>query len=392
MTQKKETAVVYIITKLELGGAQKVCLRLFHSVYDEGDFDTILISGTDGKLMNEVANNTRARLLPSLQREVSGFGLLQELKAFYTLVRTLKTIKKQYAHVIVHTHSTKAGIYGRWAAWCAGIHKRIHTIHGYGFHSYQHWIPWIIIFSLEWITSLITTHFICVSSYDALVGLRSFPWFDKKYSMIRAATDTTQFIPAQKTTLDASANFFIFGTVACFKPQKNIFDLLKAFLIVHQQHPHTRLEIIGDGILRKDIENWIQTHRLTDVITLHGWQENVSMHMQRWHAFTLSSLWEGLPCAVIEARLHKLPVLSYDTGGIKDVITHGVNGFLCAQKDWLQLAHHMIEITQNTLLYEKMRNHSDMLQAYTPESMVQEHIKLYKQHIDTMSHSKNKSI
>ena len=54
--------------------------------------------------------------------------------------------------------------------------------------------------------------------------------------------------------------------------------------------------------------------------------------MMTWHAFVLSSLWEGLPCAIIEARLLKLPVLSYNTGGIHDVIINGENGFLYKQR------------------------------------------------------------
>ena len=52
------------------------------------------------------------------------------------------------------------------------------------------------------------------------------------------------------------------------------------------------------------------------------------------NAFILTSLWEGLPCAVIEARLQKLPVLAYDTGGIHDVIFNGSNGFLYTPKEW----------------------------------------------------------
>lgn len=377
MEQKRRLAVVYIITKLELGGAQKVCLNLFNGVYNTSNFDTILISGTTGQLVHEVKNNPRALLLSDLHREVSGFGLLRELKAFYALIKTLRKLKKQYADIIVHTHSTKAGIYGRWAAWYTGIHARIHTIHGYGFHSYQRWLDWSIILLLEWITSLITTHFVSVSSYDIEIGLRFFPWFAKKHSLIRAAVDTISYQSVRKTTFDLTTSTFIFGTIACFKPQKNLFDLLKAFLVTHQRMPHARLEIIGDGVLRNDIEKWIREHHLSSAITLHGWQEQVATHMQRWHAFVLSSLWEGLPCAIIEARLHKLPVICFDTGGIRDVITHGENGFLCAQKDWLQLATYMQNLTQNKHFHQKISLHNENLQSYATHIMVKQHIKLY---------------
>ena len=90
---------------------------------------------------------------------------------------------------------------------------------------------------------------------------------------------------------------FIFGTVACFKRQKNIIDLFKAFRLVRQKKPNAVLEVIGDGVLRPELEAWITQNALNDAIILHGWQNNVANHMIRWHAFVLSSLWEGLPCA-----------------------------------------------------------------------------------------------
>ena len=111
----------------------------------------------------------------------------------------MKKLKKQHPHLIVHTHSTKAGIIGRWAAFFAGIKKRIHTIHGYGFHAHQNKILWVSIYLIEFITSLITTHYVCVSSEDVKTGIKLFPHFSGKHSIIRAAVDWDQFfIPAHQ--------------------------------------------------------------------------------------------------------------------------------------------------------------------------------------------------
>lgn len=410
MKQKNYIHVVYIITKLELGGAQKVCLELFNGLQN-GQISSHLISGAQGTLVDTVKQNEQVILLDNFKREFSLTTILHELRCLWNLIIQLRSLKKVHPTIIVHTHSTKAGIIGRWAAWCAGIKTRIHTIHGYGFHGHQSWLLWIPLYLLELITSIITTHYICVSSADVATGTRLFPFFARKHSLIRAAVDQQQFyIPARITSMDESTmdtsvmsistmdtstmrastveeptvnpstkSTFIFGTISCFKPQKNLFDLLNAFAFVHQHNPHARLEIIGDGTQRQAIEDWIKEHNLTKVITLHGWQAQVAPIMLTWDAFTLSSLWEGLPCAIIEARLLKLPVICYDTGGIKDIILHEKNGLLYSQKDWRALGHGMLAITHDKTLYAKLQKHADDLGAFKTTHMISKHIELYTQ-------------
>ena len=147
--------------------------------------------------------------------------------------------------------------------------------------------------------------------------------------------------------------------------------------MVHTKNSNTRLEIIGDGALRSEIEQWIHNHNLTDVITLHGWQDDVKACMIDWHAFVLSSLWEGLPCAVVEARLLKLPVLSYNTGGIADIIINKQNGYLYPQKEWQSLAHGMLELTQKKDMFEQLSRHKDNLNDFKMEAMLEQHIDVY---------------
>ncbi|OQA35866.1 MAG: putative glycosyltransferase EpsF [Candidatus Dependentiae bacterium ADurb.Bin331] len=376
--KKKELHVLYIITKLELGGAQKVCLSLFNGLSSQGH-RSFLISGTDGTLTNQVSEEKNIILLSSFVREVGWQSFITEWRAFKELVRKIKQLKKEFPDLIVHTHSTKAGILGRWAAWWCGIEKRIHTVHGFAFHEYQTWLKWVCIYAVEFITSFITTHYVCVSSHDVKTGIRLFPRFTQKHSIIRAAVDTKQFyLPAQKNKFERSTNTFVFGTISCFKEQKNLFDLLHAFKDAYAKNNTIRLEIIGDGILRPALEEWIKHHELTQVITLHGWQSEVAPIMIDWHAFVLSSLWEGLPCAVVEARLLKLPVLSYNTGGIHDIIFSGENGFLYKQKQWHQLAHGMLTLAQNNQLYKKLASYHDDLRSFEQSYMIQQHLTLYR--------------
>ena len=376
--KKKDIHIVYIITKLELGGAQKVCLSLFKGLQQAG-CSTKLISSKQGVLVDKVCNSPNAILLPLMTARVSFWHIHKELYNFIQLVQRLRALKKKHPRLIVHTHSTKAGILGRWAAFFAGIKTRVHTIHGYAFHDHQSRIVWFIIYIVELLASFITTHFVCVSACDVKTGIPLFPYFVKKHSIIRAAVDSKQFyIPACAVTMPSSKKQFIFGTVSCFKPQKNLFDLLKAFERVSLNEPRARLEIVGDGVLRSHIELWIKKHNLGEVITLHGWQSSVAPIMKTWHAFVLSSLWEGLPCAVVEARLFRLPVISYETGGIYEVITDQENGLLYKQGNWEGLAEGMQRFMQERDFYQKCQQYQDELDDFETTNMIQEHILLYQ--------------
>lgn len=379
MKQKKEIHVLYIITKLELGGAQKVCLSLVNGLRQVG-IKTGLISGSEGELVPEVREKQNIILLKQFKHRISLFGIFTELQCFIQLISQIKKYKKNYPHLIVHTHSTKAGILGRWAAFFAGVATRIHTIHGYAFHEHQPKIIWFLIYCAELITSFITTHYICVSSKDVKTGIKYFPHFEKKHTIIRAAVDWNSFyIPSRKIKpFPIEHEPFIFGTVSCFKKQKNIIDLLKAFQHAHQHNPHIKLELIGDGILRPKIEKWIAHNNLQNQIILHGWQKQVAPIMMNWHAFALSSLWEGLPCAVIEARLLKLPVISYRTGGIHDIISHEENGLLYCQKEWQQFAQGMITLANNQQLYQKLQSCNENLDDFKEQQMILQHRSLYK--------------
>jgi len=403
MNQLATPHVLYILTKLELGGAQKVCLSLIQGLKNQGEKSS-LISGSDGPLVEQAQELTTTYFLKSFKREVSFLGIWREFYTFIDMIRTIKKIHAQHKNLIVHTHSTKAGIMGRWAAWFAGVSVRIHTVHGFGFHDHQNKIIWFLMYLCELFTSIITTHFICVSKKDLGLGSRLFPGFAKKSSVIHAAIDWEKFysvcapgfaqgfagdgkatpdkqpeLSIKSATLDTTS--FIIGTISCFKPQKNLFDLLQAFKQVHDRmtgKQNIELHIIGDGLQRKKIEDWISENNLKNQIKLLGWQANVAPIIKMWDLFAMSSLWEGLPCSIIEARLCKIPVVAYNVGGICEVIHDGKNGFLIPPGNWQLLAEKLALLIENQKLYAQFKEFHDNLWDFDNRVMVRKHQMLYR--------------
>jgi glycosyltransferase involved in cell wall biosynthesis len=377
MKSQTEVQVVYILTKLELGGAQKVCLTLLNGLIKH-NIKTGLISGQEGVLVDQVKQINSVFLLKNLKREIGLKNFFSEFLVFFELIKKIKQLKRETPNIIVHTHSTKAGFLGRWAALFAGVKKRVHTVHGFGFHEHQNKISWTVHYLLEFFTSLITTRYICVSEFDQKIGNKFLPKFAKKSSVINAAVEYEKFyIPAKKIV---ASDKFVLGTISCFKPQKNLFDLLSAFKSLCNKNPDSKflLQIIGDGILRKKIEQWILQNNMQSKIELLGWQNNVSDWLKKWDLFVLSSLWEGLPCAVVEARLSKLPVIAYNISGIPEVIFDNKNGFLVDVGNWQELANKIEILIKDKSLREKISNYQDNLNNFSNEQMIVNHMKLYK--------------
>lgn len=373
---KQKPIIIYVLTKLELGGAQKVCLQLARGASEQGA-EVHLITGHEGVLVEYARTlGIQIHFLDSFKREIGFKNSTNEWHTWRRMVRIMRAIRRSSsAPVMVHTHSTKAGILGRWAAWFAGIPVRIHTIHGYGFTPEQSWLSWLLIYGVELLTALITTHFICVSQPDLKRGVRLFPRFKQRASIIRAAIEWDLFQPAQRIKDENKP--IVIGTIACFKPQKNIIDLLQAFNAVYKKHTNVRLEIIGDGIQRPLIEQFIEKHQLQNVVTLHSWQQKVASFMAHWDIFALTSLWEGLPCSVVEARRMQLPVVAYATGGIPEVIEHNKNGLLYKRHEWQELADGLAMLIKQPEELRRLAHAQDNLTAFHHLNMMQNHQQLY---------------
>src|SRR5512146_1905751 len=118
--------VCHVITRLELGGAQEVALYAV-SHLDRTRFRPVLVAGPGGMLTEEARRlpGVQTIIVPSLGRRIHAWS---DLIALLNLIRLFRRLRP----AIVHTHSSKAGVLGRWAAWFARVPIIIHTVHGYG--------------------------------------------------------------------------------------------------------------------------------------------------------------------------------------------------------------------------------------------------------------------
>ena len=125
--------IAHIVTRLIVGGAQENTLLNCEDLIRRYGDDVLLVvgptTGPEGSLMDRAAAIPH-RILPNLVRQIDP---RRDFLAYGEIKRTLREFKPD----VVHTHSAKAGILGRAAAWSLGVPAIIHSVHGAPFYPYQ---------------------------------------------------------------------------------------------------------------------------------------------------------------------------------------------------------------------------------------------------------------
>jgi glycosyltransferase involved in cell wall biosynthesis len=334
--------VVHIVTQLELGGAQQNTLYTVEHL-DRGRFEVTLLCGTGGYLDEEARRrNVSIRFLRHLVRPVSP---VHDALAIPETVRILRQIRPH----IVHTHSSKAGILGRWAARAAGVPVIIHTFHGFGFTPEQPALVRGFYKALEKLTARVTTGLVAVSQANQAEALAAGIGRPEKYRLIRSGVSLEVFQSLSRTSeapagLDIEPQHRLVTTVGPFKPQKNLGDFLAAAALVRSAMPESRFLVVGDGALRPFLEKRVRDLGLSDAVFLPGWRRDLPAILARTDVFVMTSLWEGLPRALVEALAAGIPAVANRVDGVADVIHDGENGCLVAPRQPAETAQRVLSL------------------------------------------------
>ena len=132
----------------------------------------------------------------------------------------------------------------------------------------------------------------------------------------------------------------VIGTVAVFRQQKRLDRWLELFAAVHRQYPQVRGLLVGDGPLRTELQAKAKAMGLEKVVLFPGLQANSVSWMSAMDIFLMTSDFEGMPLALLEAMSSGCAVVSTSVGGVPEVITHGKNGLLAAAGDDHALGQH----------------------------------------------------
>lgn len=260
------------------------------------------------------------------------------LKALVNLVRLIKRIKPD----VVHSHMYHANILARVARLFAKMPRLICTSHSNNEGGKLRMLSYRL-------TNWLADSFTNVSDDAVKAFEQNGAVAQGKMQAVTNGIDTDFFQLSTQARQQLRSEFKledkkVFIAIGRFHEAKDYPNLLNAFATLVQNIPNAYLLIVGDGELRADIEDQINSLALTRCVTLLGIRRDIPQLLSAADVYVMSSAWEGLPLVIGEAMAVEKVIVATDCGGTKQFICDA--GFLVPPKDSAALAEAMEKALQ----------------------------------------------
>jgi glycosyltransferase involved in cell wall biosynthesis len=276
--------IAQVIGDLRIGGAERLFVNLANSL----KADVVVILTGRGEIRRE--------LQQSLGPQIRVYESPVRKRALVTdLVRLARLLKKLNCNV-VHTHMFWSNLYGSIAAALASVPVMVTSEHGRNeWKKPQHrWLERHVI-------SRIASRRLCVSR-DILERRRDVDGVpQEKLEVAPNGVPVPQLDGVEFERED------VIGSVGRLVKEKDYPTLVEAMSLLVKLGHKWRLEIVGEGPAKPDIEKAIREYDIRDHVKLAGVQQDVGPWLNRWSIFASSSIQEGQPMALLEAMAYGLP-------------------------------------------------------------------------------------
>lgn len=354
----------------------------------ERGFEVVLICGEENDVFDGTHPFSSIHTVSSLGKSISVF---KDLRCIIRLVSILRSEKPN----LVHTHMAKAGILGRLAAFICGTKAIVHTVHGPTFPDFFPPIKRLCYWVAEYLVGLVTDYFVFVGNENRNEFIEAkIATYENSY-VIRSGRPRgfeicRAFDLNSVSTINHSDRLKV-GLIGRLVPQKGhiyAIECLK-FLVDHLEHPPV-LVIAGspigfseDNYVEK-INRLISHYDLSDHIIWTGYVNEIGSIYASIDLTIMPSEYEGLANVCIESLICGVPVIAFDVGGVSEVISHDVNGFIVPRLNQSELNKTLLALCKNPCLMNKLKNFdsSTIRAIYSAEFMIQEKVKFYEQIIN----------
>lgn len=302
-----------------MGGASVHLLDLASGVQRAGHEVTIIVGG-DGVFVEQAyLAGLRCISLKALVRDID---LVKDVKCFFELRSTLKSIKPD----VVHLHSSKAGIIGRLVAKSLSI-PAIFTAHGWAFTEGVSPKRRKLYRVIEKLMARFTSKIIAVSEYDRQLALKLGVGNSQLIDTIHNGMPDNRVIRVVRDSEDVVKIIM----VARFERPKDQCALIRALSLL--KNLDWELELVGDGPELSSASLLVDKLELSSRISFSGACKNVADRLATSDIFVLISSWEGLPLTILEAMRTGLPVIASSVGGVPEAVQHSQTGMLVGAND-----------------------------------------------------------
>lgn len=193
-----------------------------------------------------------------------------------------------------------------------------------------------------------TDKIVSVSKASASDFMRLFPKCKDRIVIVPIGIEESPVKEKKDPALHNGSGLFpVLVHVGGFTYEKNHIRLIAIFQDLLTLYPRARLHLVGDGPLRKDIEEIVRQKRLSSAIRFYGVQKNVMQLIAEADVLLLPSIIEGLPGVILEAFYCKIPVVAYDVGGVGEVLINNDTGHLVKKGDESAFVNAIRQVIEN---------------------------------------------
>lgn len=281
------------------------------------------------------------------------------IKSFWILFKIIQKQKYDLIHCHTPVISTLTRIAGAFQKFF-GKTKILYTAHGYHFYKGGPLKLWTLFFPIEWALSFLTDAIILINTEDYLITKK---YFLNKYTFqikgIGVNNKKFYKMPKEEKMLHKenygySKDDFILLYIAEFIPRKNHEFLLNSFKAISINVPSAKLILVGTGMLFTEMKNLAAQLDISSKVEFLGWRDDTGILANISDLGVSTSKQEGLGLGLAEEMLCAIPIVASEDRGHKEMVEHGINGFMFKQNDSASFINYVLEIYNNPELYSKM--------------------------------------
>ncbi len=377
MAGDSKVRVLHLVTRMNVGGVAVLIDNLLENI-DSSKFETVLVTGRceapEGDYLEGKKPSYRLLRLRQFHKSLN---ISDDISSLLTLIKIIREFKPD----IIHTHTSKAGVFGRVIIkLVAPKTKVVHTFHGHLLIGYFNPLKLSIVKFVEKFLGVFSDSLVAMGTQvrDDLVDAGIAPI--QKFSVFFPGLEMPVFPDrtVAKSALGVDLNSLYCTFIGRLTKIKRPDRLLEVSKIVHQENLNIKFLVVGDGDLAAEMRQAALNEKLP--IQFLGWRSDIPAVLSATDILILTSDNEAVALTLIEASQAGVPVVTTPAGSVRDIAVDGKNGFV-AGFDAKSLAKGVLKLAESPELRRKMgaAGQKRAGELFSISHMVESHESLYQE-------------
>ncbi|HBG60267.1 MAG: hypothetical protein A2Y03_05350 [Omnitrophica WOR_2 bacterium GWF2_38_59] len=329
--------IIHLIPTLGVGGAEKVILHICKN-YDKEKYKITVIYWLDSEELLDQIKETGVEVIKLTMKKTISFEMV------FKLSKILKNISAD----LLHTHFFDSDLIGFFSSLLCNVPQVIH-IHSYPYpietkHCIRYKIISLFCKKILCVSEIVKDHVIKKTRINPsnVMVIHNGIEIDDIYDSL-----SNQNILKTRTSFGIAKDAIILGNVGRLIAKKGQKYLIQAMPLVLKKYPNIKLIIVGDGPLKSDLTQLVNSLSLENVVILAGELKNIPVLLNVFDFFIFPSINESLGIAVIEAMAAGKPIIAIKDTGVSELIANNEEGLLINPENENEIADAIIYMIEN---------------------------------------------